>query len=126
MPGAPLRSSPSLPDRIRSILAARGLSLAKVSRSSGALASNNRLHHIPHNFYSAFHNRRFSPSIYQVLTLSILSGYRLVDWLTVFGFSLDDVSRLQASFPALRTVELDARVYQGSALVPWFEDIKEP
>jgi hypothetical protein len=61
-----------------------------------------------------------------VLTLSILSGYRLVDWLTVFGFSLDDVPRLQAAFPTLRTVELDARVYQASALVPWFDDIKEP
>src|SRR6266850_4447826 len=108
MPGASGRSYPALPDRIRSILAARGLSLAEVSRSSRSLASGNRLHHIPHNFYSAFRNRLFSPSIYQVLALSILSGYRLVDWLTVFGFSLDVVPQFQASRPALRTVELDA------------------
>ena len=126
MPVTSGRSYPALPGKIRSILAARGLSLAEVSRSSRLLASGNRLHHIPHNFYSAFRNRLFSPSIYQVLALSVISGYRLVDWLTVFGFSLDEVPRFQASLPALRTVELDARVYQGSSSIPWFDEIKEP
>ncbi len=126
MPVSPARYFPSLPDRIRSILAARGLSLADVSRSSRSLASGNRFHHIPHNFYSAFRNRSFSPSIYQVLTLSILSGYRLVDWLAVFGFSLDDIPHFQTLLPALRTVELDSRVYQTGTLIPWFFDLQEP
>jgi hypothetical protein len=126
MPASPARSYPALPDRIRSILATRGLSLADVSRSSRSLAFDNRLHHIPHNFYSAFRNRLFSPSIYQVLSLSIFSGYRLVDWLAVFGFSLDDASHFQISFPALRTVELDSRVYQAGALIAWFCDLQEP
>jgi transcriptional regulator with XRE-family HTH domain len=126
MPGAPGRSEAPLPNRIRSILASRGLSLAEVSRSSWSLASSNRLLHIPHNFYSAFHNRLFTPSIYQVLALSILSGYRLVDWLALFGFSLDDVPFFQASLPALRTVELDSTVYQTGSSIRWFDDLKEP
>src|ERR1035438_6702651 len=118
------QSDSALADRIRSILTARGLSLAEVSRSSRSLAKSNPLHHIPHNFYSAFRNREFRPSIYQVLALSVLSGYQLVDWLRVFGFSLDDVRRFQASFPALRTVELDARIYHAGALLPWFDDLE--
>ena len=123
---SPAGSYPALPDRIRSILATRGLSLADVSRSSQPLASENRLHRIPHNFYSVFRNRLFSPSIYQVLTLSVLSGYRLVDWLAVFGFSLDDVPHFQTLLPALRTVELDSRVYHAGASIAWFCDLQEP
>jgi hypothetical protein len=119
----PREERPALPDRIRSILAARGLSLAEVSRSSRMLGAGNPLHHIPHNFYSAFRNREFSPSIYQVLSLSVLSGYQLADWLTVFGFSLDDVRRFQASFPPRRTVELDAKIYHAGAFLPWFDDL---
>jgi len=116
----------TLPGRIRSILASRGLTLAQISRSSHSLSPDNRLHHIPHNFYSAFQNRKFSPSIFQVWALSVLSGYRLVDWLAVFGFALDDVPRLQASLPAMRTVELDANVYRTPVSIPWFHDLKEP
>ena len=113
------RRHTALAERVRSILSARGMSLAQVSRASRALVPGGPLCQIPHNFYSSLRNRLFSPSLYQILALSTLSGYRLVDWLTVFGFSLDDVPRLQASLPALRTVELDSRVYQTSASIPW-------
>jgi len=49
----------------------------------------------------------------------------LVDWLALFGISLDDVSRFQVFFPSLRTVELDTRIYRRDALVPWLYDLKE-
>jgi hypothetical protein len=117
--------SPALPDRVRLILESRGLSLGEVSRASRSLIPGDR-QHIPHNFYSALRNRRFSPSLYQLLALSTLSGYRLVDWLAVFGFSLDDVPRFHASLPALRTVELDTSAYQPGALTPWFYDLGHP
>jgi len=119
------RPAPALPDRVRLILASCGLSLAKVSRASRALIPGDR-QHIPHNFYSSLRNRRFTPSLYQLLALSTLSGYRLVDWLVVFGFSLDDVPRFHASLPALRTVELDASVYEPGASIPWFYDLGQP
>jgi hypothetical protein len=123
---SPLGRRPTaLAERVRLILSARGLSLADVSRASRSLVPGGPLRHIPHNFYSSLRNRLFSPSLYQVLALSTLSGYRLVDWLTVFGFSLDDVPRLQASLPALRTVELDTRVYQTGASIPWFYDLTQ-
>ena len=110
-----------LADRIRRILSSRGLSLADLSRASGG----NRLGHIPHSFYSSLGKQSFSPSLYQLHSLSTLSGYRLVDWLALFGISLDDVSRFQLSFPSARTVELDARAYRPDALIPWLYDLKE-
>jgi transcriptional regulator with XRE-family HTH domain len=118
--------SATLPDRLRFILARRGLSLAKVSRASRSLLPEDRLSHIPHNFYSSLRNRRFSPSLYQLLALSSISGYRLTDWLTVFGLSLDDIPRFHASLPALRTAELDAGIYHTGALIPWFYDLRKP
>jgi len=80
------RPAQALPDRVRSILAARGLSLAEVSRASRLLIPGNPLSHVPHNFYSSLRNRRFSPSLYQVLALSLLSDCRLVDWLGFWLF----------------------------------------
>jgi|SRR5215472_12356825 len=113
-----------LADFLRKILASRNLSLADVFRASRA--SENRLAHIPHSFYSSLRKRSFSPSLYQLLCLSQLSGYRLVDWLALFGISLDDASRFQVAFPTVRTVELDATVYQPDLFVPWLYDLSEP
>ena len=122
MPVPSIRPRSPLADRVRTILAGRGLSLAVLSRAS----SGNRLGHIPHSLYSSLRKRLFSPSLYQLYSLSALSGYRLVDWLDVFGISLDDVSRFQVFFPSLRTAELDTRIYHPDALVAWLCDLKEP
>jgi transcriptional regulator with XRE-family HTH domain len=61
-----------------------------------------------------------------VAALSLLSGYRFVDWLELFGLSLDNIARFQAIFPAVRTVELDTRIYQPGARIPWFRDVAPP
>ena len=119
-PSGRLRSS--LAECVRRILSSRGLSLADLSRKSGG----NRLGHVPHSLYSSLRKPSFSPSLYQLHSLSTLSGYRLVDWLALFGISLDDVSRFQVLFPSLRTVELDARAYHPAAQIPWLYDLKEP
>lgn len=116
------RSSSSLAERVRRILASHNLSLAQVSRAS----RGNHLGHIPHNFYSSLRKRSFSPSLYQLHSLSRLTGDRLVDWLAVFGISLDDVSRFQVFFPSPRTVELDTRIYHRDAPVPRLYELKEP
>ena len=112
-----------LADRIRSLLADRGLSLADVARRSRSGDRYGPLHHIPHNLYDAVRRRQFSPSAYQIEALSLLSGYRFVDWLQLFGFSLDSVLRFQVLFPALRTVELDTSVYHSRAEIPAFCDL---
>lgn len=81
------------------------------------------LHHVPHNLYGVIRKRQFSPSLYQIAALSLLSGYRFVDWLRLFGFSLRDVLRFQIFFPALRTVELDAGIYHSHDRIPMFQDL---
>lgn len=109
-------------ERIRQILATRGLSLAQIARSSRARFPNDPRHHIPHNLYHNMRRGSFSPSIRQLFTLSALSNYRLVDWLTVFGFRLDDIPRLEAVLPTEKTIPLDSDVYDTEAWIPWFRE----
>ncbi len=61
-----------------------------------------------------------------MFAFSVISGYRFVDWLTIFGFSLDDISRVQASSVPLHTMELDATVYHPRVRIPWFRDLRKP
>jgi transcriptional regulator with XRE-family HTH domain len=126
MPTSGRRPPTNLVDKIRTLLAIRELSLADVSRASRTGSPDSRLDHVPHNLYDAIRKRQFSPSIYQLASLSIRSRYRLIDWLKLFGFSLDDSPRLQALLPTLRTLELDARIYDPHARVPWFRDVATP
>ena len=64
----------------------------------------------------------FSPSLHQLFSLSVLTGYRLTDWVRLFGFSLDTGVRFQAAWPCNRTVELDSHIYHPEAEIPWFEE----
>jgi hypothetical protein len=109
-------------ERIRQILATRGFSLAEIARWSRARFPREPRHHIPHNLYHNLRRGGFSPSIHQLFTLSVLSNYRLVDWLTVFGFHLDDIPHLEAILPTERTLPLDSTVYDADAWVPWFRE----
>ncbi len=122
MPTFSSRSPIDLSDSIRSLLSSRGLSLAEVSRQSRVRFPENSLLWIPSNFYDALHHASFTPSLHQLFALSVLTGYRLVDWLRLFGFSFDDAVRFQAAWPRYRTVELDARVYDPIEDLPWFEE----
>jgi transcriptional regulator with XRE-family HTH domain len=118
--------SSELTHKIRKILAVRGLSLGQLSRASRSPASAQHLERIPHNLYSSLRTRQFRPNLYQVFALSVLSGYRFTDWLAAFGFSLDDVARLQVGFPVSRTVELDSSALQPRSLLPWFRENRLP
>jgi transcriptional regulator with XRE-family HTH domain len=120
MPRPPSGTPASLAEHIRSLLASRGLSLAEVARRSRLAPASGRLGHIQHNIYDAIRNRQFNPSLYQLAALSRFSGYRFVDWLKLFGFSLDHVTGFQCSFSSSRTVELDARIYHPETPIPWF------
>jgi len=124
MPPSLPESSQALPDRIRAILATRGLSLAEISRQSRIRFVGNSLFRIPPNFYDALRHVSFSPSIHQFFALSVLSGYRLTDWLHLFGFSFDDPARFQSSWPRYHTTELDAHVYDPSIDIAWFEEVR--
>lgn len=105
------KSNPSVGPRTRMILAARGLTISEAARHSRRLFPHDPRFHIPPNLYHTLLHRGFSPSIQQLFVLSQLSGYRLVDWLAIFGVVLDDIPLLQATLPARYTTLIDANVY---------------
>jgi hypothetical protein len=126
MSPSPRRNGPDVADLTRSILALRRLSLAEVSRQSRIRFPGNPRFRIPPNFYEGLRRASFSPSAHQLYTLSVVTGYRLVDWMSLFGFEFDDAVQFQASLPRYNTAELDARIYDPLALIPWFEEAQLP
>lgn len=122
MPPALRRRPSELVAITRSIFAKRGFTLADIARQSRIRFPGNPRFRIPPNFYDALRRASFSPSLHQLYALSVLTGYKLADWLCVYGFSFDDAARFQARFPRYRTAELDARAYDSSANVSWFEE----
>jgi hypothetical protein len=106
--------------RTREILAKRGLTLYKVSQLSAEIFGPSAPHYIPRNFYYELSISRTGPSIQQMVALSRISNYRLVDWLAVFSIHLDDIPRLSALVPRPRTIELDSSIYDENAWTNWF------
>jgi len=116
------RSNGELAERVRILLANRGLTLYHVSERSAALYGRSSPHYLPHNLYYDLRHAGFSPSLFQLFALSRISGYRLDDWLRVFGFDLDAISRLQIQFLTKRTALLDSSEYPH-ILVPWLRNL---
>jgi hypothetical protein len=75
---------------------------------------------VPHNLYYDLADPSLIPNIHQIFALSRITNYRLYDWLAVFGFDLDAISRLQLLVPRQRTTLLDSSVYDPHVCVPWF------
>jgi len=116
------KSSLALPSRIRGILWTKNLTLYKVSALTRAHYPGEPRYHIPRNLYFQLRSAAFSPNVHQLFALSRVTGYRLADWLDVFGFHLDAIPRLQAALYRLRTTLLDGSIYDFRAPVPWFRD----
>ncbi|MGH9162658.1 MAG: hypothetical protein ACRD2X_22040 [Vicinamibacteraceae bacterium] len=51
------------------------------------------------------------PHIFQIASLSVLTGTRLEDWLTLFGYDLDTVPRWQIALHDARTVPISSRAH---------------
>src|SRR5580692_4902799 len=109
-------------DHVRQILTTRGLTLYRVSQQSTEIFGRSSRFYVPHNLYYDVAGPSLMPTIHQMLALSHITNYRLSDWLAVFGFDLDQISRLQLLIPRLRTTLLDSSVYDLHAWIPWFAD----
>jgi hypothetical protein len=117
------RTGHGIAECVERILASRGLTLSQVSREAHRRYGRVSRYCVPHNFYYDLGLPGYSPKIEQVLVLSRISNYRLAHWLTVFGFHLDDIPRLQAGFPSARTFLLDRTTYDQAAWIGWFRDV---
>lgn len=106
--------------RVRTILSTRGVTLFHVSRRSAEIFGRSSQFYIPHNLYYDLAHSLATPTIFQFLALSHITGYRLTDWLAALGFDLDAIARLQLQIPWQHTTILDSTVFDGHAWVPWF------
>ena len=109
-------------DRLQAILESRNLTLNNVSHQSEVQYGRSSPYFLPHNLYYDLRTGGFSPSIYQLVVLSRVSNYLLNDWLRVFGFSVEDISRMQVVLPSNRTLLLDSSLDDPQAWVPWLEN----
>ena len=109
-----------LPERVRSILATKRLTLYRLSERSEALYGRQSPYFVPHSLYYDLRSRSFRPSAHQVFAFSRISGYRVYDWLRVFGFDLEGITRLQILLPAKRTKLLDTSLSDPNDWVTWF------
>jgi hypothetical protein len=120
-----LYTDPKSAQTLREILSRNNMTLSQVSKESRKLFPGQSLYHIPHNLYFDLRDGRFTPNVYQLIALSCVSGYSLIHWLSVFGFHLDDIPRLQLRLSFPRTMRLDSALYDSHALVEWFEGKSE-
>jgi hypothetical protein len=112
----------TLVERLRGILATKHLTLYGIAALTRLHHAQESAHHLPHNFYYQLQSKGLTPTLYQLSSLAELSNYRFADWLRVFGFCLDDISRLQAALPRPRTALLDSTVHDISTTIPWFRE----
>ena len=111
-----------LAERIHSILGLKDLTLYQASQQSERLYGRSSPYFLPHNLYFDLRGGTFSPSIYQFLALSRITGYRLPDWMRLFGADLENIARLQTSLPSRRTILLDSSLADPYAWIPWFRN----
>lgn len=113
-------------DRVREVLSSRGLTLYQVSQKSEKLFGRSSLYFIPQRLYHELALGALTPNLHQMAAFSQISDYRLVDWLALFGFHLDDIPKLQSLLSHRRTVLLDTSVYDPEQWLPWFEARSSP
>ncbi|MBS1852807.1 MAG: hypothetical protein JST79_18030 [Acidobacteria bacterium] len=101
-------------------MASKNLTLHHASYASESLFGKSSPFVLPHNLYYDLGSNTFTPSLHQLFALSQISGYRLTDWMRVFGFDVDDLTRLRVLLPVNRTTRLEVIVDDSNAWVEWF------
>ena len=101
--------------RVRELLATKELTLHAAAERSRILYGEASRYCLPHNLYHDLKNDAFSPSLEQLCALSRISGYRLSDWLRLFGFGPEAILKMKfASVPrrtkVLETPEMPAPI----------------
>lgn len=108
--------------KVREVLSARGLSLYRISQQSAEIFGRFSEFYVADSLYSLLTRTRQTPTIYEMLALSQITGYKLFDWLRVFGIELDSIHRLRLMIAGRRTTILDSRIYDTQAWIPWFAE----
>ena len=116
-------TSPALAEKVQAILASKRLTLYQSIPAIGSavrplfpiLPPAQSLLRSP----CADHS---DPVFIRSRALSRISGYRVADWLRVFGYNLEDITRLQVLLPSKRTVVLDTSLTDLNEWMPWLDN----
>jgi transcriptional regulator with XRE-family HTH domain len=109
-------------EKVHAILDTKRLTLYQASQQSAELYGRSSPYFLPHNLYYDLRTGSFRPSIHQISALSRISGYRVADWLRVFGYELEDITRLQVLLPSKRTIVLDSSLTDPNEWMTWFDN----
>lgn len=116
------RTNAAVAEKVQALLDSKDLTLYRVSQQSADLYGHSSPFFLPHNLYYDLRAGLFRPSIYQISALSRISGYRVGDWLRVFGYNLEDITRLQVLLPSKRTIVLDTSLTDANQWIPWVDN----
>lgn len=103
---------------VRELLGTKNLTLYKAAALTRMRFPNQPARHIRPNFYSQLRSG-LSPTFEQLIALSGVTGYRVRDWLLVFGFSLDMIPRLEALMSRPGTGLIDHDLAGPETLLPF-------
>ena len=113
----------SIPRRLRAFLRSLGMTVYQISQMSARpLFGKGTRAYIRDALYAEIESGQM-PDIHQLAAMAKLTGYRLVDWLTLFGYNVDDILRLQLELHRERTVVLPSTIYDPLALLPWIRQL---
>lgn len=115
-------SKTDLVERVKAVLASKGITLYQVSQRARSLYGKSSPYFLPHNWYYDLGLPTFSPSLHQLFALSKVSDFRFSDWLRLFGFNTEDISRLQILLSSKRTLLLDCALDDLESMIPWFQN----
>jgi transcriptional regulator with XRE-family HTH domain len=116
--GLDLHDGEAIADAVRRTLLVRGLTLYGVAALSWTRFPHEPAYHIRRNFYFQLRSG-LTPTLQQVLALAEVTQSRLWDWFGIFGFSLGDIPRLQATLNRPSTTLIDADLVDPEALLPF-------
>jgi hypothetical protein len=109
-------------ERLSKILSSRNLTLNGVSRRSLELYGRSSRFFVPHNLHYEIELRGRTPTIQQLMTLSLITNYRLSDWLAAFGFDVEALWRLPFLLRRSTTSLLTSEIFDPSMRIAWFTD----
>lgn len=116
-------------ERVRAVLATKGLTLYRVSRESAKLYGRSSPYFIPHNLYYDLRGEWFRPRVYlSAQRTEPRLGLPSAGLASDFGIDLEDIMRLAVSLPLKRTILVDTSAIDESEWVRWFQsrELREP
>jgi hypothetical protein len=117
-PKAIVAKGNSISLRLKAFLSSLNMTLYQISQSTAkAPFGKGTRAYIRDAFYAEIESGQ-TPDIHQIAALAKLTGYRLADWLVLFGYSVDTILPLQLNLHTEHTILLPNTIYDPLLPLP--------